>query len=141
MVIQRWQTVFLFIATILMVLFLILPFANVTADTEVAQLKPTHFIGYLTLNVVIAVMLFIAIFLYRNIKFQKKITLISIIMICVSAVTGGLTLYGPQAQWKVVEIIWLGGVTLLLLALLLALAAYRRIKADQKLLSDSSRIR
>lgn len=141
MVIQRWQTVFLFIAVVAMVLFIILPFANVTIDDQIFQVKPSHFIGYLTLNIVIALMLFISIFLYRNIRFQKKITLISIIMIAVSAVTGGLCLYGPQAKWNDVSLIWEGGILLLIISLILALMAYRRMTADQKLLSDSGRIR
>lgn len=141
MVIQRWQTVFLFIATALVVVFMLVPFANVSTDAGIAQLKPTHYTGYLILNVVIAVILFLAIFLYRNIRFQKKITLISMVMMAVSVVTGGFCLYGPQVPWKEVEIIWGGGIVLLIIAMLLALAAYRRMTADQKLLSDSGRIR
>lgn len=141
MVIQRWQTVFLFIATVLVVIFMLVPFANVTGAEGITQLKPGHYTGYLILNVVIAVILFLSIFLYRNLRFQKKITLISMVMLAVSVVTGGFCLYGPQVPWTEVEIIWGGGIVLLIIALLLALAAYRRMSADQKLLSDSGRIR
>lgn len=141
MVIQRWQTVFLFLAALVVVIFTLVPFANITTDEGLLQLRPAHFVGWMTLNVVIALLLFIAIFLYRNIKFQKKVTLISIVMIVVSAVTGGLCLYGPQVSFKEVDIIWGGGIVLLLLAALLAIWAYRRMTADQRLLSDSSRIR
>lgn len=141
MVIQRWQTVFLFLGTVLMVLFCLLPFANVTVDAEIMKLHPSDFPVYLILNVLIAVLLFIAIFLYRNLKRQKTVTLVSMVLIACSAVTGGITLYGPSAPEGAVDIIWGGGMVLLIVALLLALAAYRGIKKDQRTLSSYDRLR
>lgn len=143
MVIQRWQTVFLFFASVIMAIFAFTNFAEIGSGSENAySLSPSHYLGWLTLNIVITLMLFIAIFLYRNIRFQKKVTLISIVMIAASAVTGGLTLYGPQADFGgTVELIWGGGVTLLIVAALLAIIAYRRMSADERLLNESSRLR
>ena len=56
MVIQRWQTVFLFIATVLMALFTFMPFASATVDSQVANLHPKDFPVYLILNLLIAVL-------------------------------------------------------------------------------------
>lgn len=141
MVIQRWQTVLLFIATVLMVVFMFVPMATFGEGELSVPVRPTHYPGYVVLNVVIALMLFISIFMYRNIKMQRRITIISILMIAVSAVTGGLYIYGPAGPSGAVEIVWTGGVLLLILACLFAIGAYRRIVADQKLLSSADRIR
>lgn len=140
MVIQRWQTVFLFISTVLVVIFTLVPFAEINAGGLVAQFKPTHFVGWLTLNIVIALMTFIAIFLYRNIRFQKKVTKISMVMMVVSVITGCLYIYGPQSELTGVSLIW-SSIALIVLAFISTLMAYRRMTADQKLLNDSGRIR
>ncbi|MBD5209909.1 MAG: DUF4293 domain-containing protein [Bacteroidales bacterium] len=141
MVIQRWQTVFLFLATVLMVVFSLMPFASVTIDTEVVQLHPKDYPVYLVVNLLIASLLFISIFKYRNLKMQKKVTLLSVVLICCSAVTGGMLLYGPGAPKGAVELEWAGGIVLLLAALLFAIFAYRGISSDQRKLSSNDRIR
>lgn len=141
MVIQRWQTVFLFIATLLMALFTFMPFASVTISSLTADLHPKDFPVYLILNLLIAVLLFIAIFMYRNLKLQKKVTLLSMLLICCSAVTGGILLYGPNAPEGVVSLVLAGGVLLLVGALVFALLAYRGIGKDQRTLSSYDRIR
>ncbi len=140
MVIQRWQTVFLFLSTLLVVLFMLMPFATVANETTATQLKSTDYTGFLILNSVTAIILFLAIFLYRNLKFQKKVTLIAITMVIAMIVTTFLCLYGPQTAWIGIEISWCV-VALPILALVFAIVAHRRMTADQKLLSDSGRIR
>lgn len=141
MVIQRWQTVFLFVATILMVIFSITPMANVALDAEVAALRPSDYPVYLTLNLLIAVLLFIAIFLYRNLRRQRTVTLVSMVLMAASAVAGGMTLFGPAAPKGAVELVWAGGILLLIAALVFALFAYRGIGKDQRTLSSYDRIR
>lgn len=137
MVIQRWQTVFLFIATVLMALFTFMPFASATVDSQVANLHPKDFPVYLILNLLIAVLLFLAIFMYRNLKLQKKVALLSMLLMCCSAVCGGFLLYAKGA----VELVWAGGILLLLGALVFAILAYRGIGKDQRTLSSYDRIR
>lgn len=141
MVIQRMQTVFLFIATVLMVLFTFMPFASTTTDMQVANLHPKDFPVYMILNLLIAVLLVISIFTFRNLKQQKKVTLLSMMLIVCSAVTGGFLLYGPNAPKGAVELVWAGGILLLIGALIFALLAYRGIRKDQKTLSSYDRIR
>lgn len=138
MVIQRWQTVFLFIASMLMICFTVAPFAEVEGVTQ--SLRPADFIGYLTLNIVIAVLLLVAIFLYRNLKLQKKIVAISMVMIIVSAICGGLYLFGPAAPEGKVTLVMGWGIGSLIFSLLLSFMAYRRINADKKLLESADRI-
>lgn len=141
MVIQRWQSVFLLVATALMVLFIILPFGSVTVDAQVSALVPKDYPVYLVLNLLIAVLLFIAIFLYKNLRRQKIVTLVSILLIACSAVTGGLLLYGPAAPDGVVALEWGGGISLLIATLIMVVAAYRGISRDQRTLSSYDRIR
>lgn len=141
MVIQRWQTVFLFFATVLMVLFSLMPFASVTVDSQVASLHPKDYPVYLVVNLLIAALLFIAIFKYRNLKLQMKVTMLSIVLICCSAVTGGLLLYGPGAPAGAVELEWAGGILLLIAALIFAIFAYRGMRNDRRKLSSNDRIR
>lgn len=141
MVIQRWQTVFLFIATVMMALFTFLPFASVTVDAQVIALHPKDFPVYLVLNLLIAALLLISIFKYRNLKVQKKVTVLSMLLIVCSGVTGGFLLFGPNAPKGAVELVWAGGILLLLFALLFAVLAYRGINKDQRTLSSYDRIR
>lgn len=141
MVLQRWQTVFLFFATVLMALFTFMPFASVAIDAQVADLHPKDYPVYLILNLLIAALLLIAIFKYRNLKQQKKVTLLSILLIVCSAVTGGFLLYGPNAPKGAVELEWAGGILLLLGALIFTILAYRGINKDQRTLSSYDRIR
>lgn len=141
MVIQRWQTVFLFIATVLMALFTFLPFASVKVDEQLLYIHPKDFPVYLILNMLIAVLLLLAIFMYRNIRLQKKMTLLSLLLIACSAVTGGLLLYGPNAPAAAVELIWAGGIGLLIFALIFTLCALRGIRKDQRTLSSYDRLR
>lgn len=141
MVIQRWQTVFLFIATVLVALFTFMPFASATVDSQVADLHPKDFPVYLILNLLIAILLLLAIFMYRNLKLQKKVALLSMLLMCCSAVCGGFLLYGPNAPKGAVELVWAGGILLLLGALVFAILAYRGIGKDQRTLSSYDRIR
>ena len=92
----------------------------------------------LTLNILIAVLLIISIFLYRDLRRQMRVTLLILLLICASMVTSGFIIYAgiPGA-----EPILLGGVSLLLLALIFALLAYRAMGRDRRLLAAADRLR
>lgn len=139
MVIQRLQSLYLFIGAVLMVVFLFIPMATTDASPE--AIRPKDFPVYLILNVVIALILFIAIFMYKNPKKQKMVTMMSILLIAASAVTGVLLLYGPNAPQGFVNIELCGGVLFLVITLVLVIAARRGIARDIKLLSSYDRIR
>lgn len=144
MVIQRIQTVFLLIAAALMAWFVFAPLATFHLDGIQpldVQVTPRDYPVFLVLNILIAVLLFIAIFLFKKPKQQKKVTLLSILLIAASAVTGGLLLYGPNAPKGFVELEWTGGALLLVLALGFALLARKNISKDIRTLSSYDRIR
>ena len=142
MVIQRWQSVFLLLAAILMALFTFMPFASVTfAELQAIDISPKDFPVYLVVNLLTIVLLLISIFLYRNLKLQKKITKLSILLVCGSAVTGAVIMYGPNAPEGTVAPIFAGGVLLLVGAVIFATLALRGIKKDQRTLASYDRIR
>ena len=93
---------------------------------------------FMVLNILIAVLLFIGIFLFKNIRRQMTVTLASMVLICASIVTFGFVLYVGMPG---AHIVWTGGVLLLVAALIAALFAYRGMKKDKKLLSSYDRLR
>ncbi len=138
MVIQRIQTLFLFIGCLAMIFFCFVPMGNATVGTELVKLLPTDYPVFLTVNILIAVLLFLAIFLYKNTRMQKTVTLLSMLLIAVSAVTGGFLIYGDS---RGAEVEWFGGVILLVITMIMAIAAYRGIRKDENLLSSYDRLR
>lgn len=140
MVIQRLQTLFLLIAVVLMCVFCCTPWASHAAE-GVAEASPV-FVSeapvLLILNIVIAVLLFISIFMFKNLKRQMTVTVLSIILICASMVACGILLY---TAYPGATFIWTGGVLLLLVALVCVLFAYRFMKKDHKLLTSYDRLR
>ena len=91
---------------------------------------------YCTLNLLIALLLLLAIFMFKNIKRQKTVTLVSVVLMVASAVSGGVIAYSGG-----MAVDWTGGVLLLICSGVLALAAYRRIVADERLLRSYDRLR
>ena len=95
MVIQRIQSLYLLLATIFMVLFTFLPLAVFPDQTTVA---PADNYVYLILNLTTAILLFIDIFLFKNLKKQIMIGKINLMLTIGSAVCGAVTiLYGADA--------------------------------------------
>ena len=123
MVIQRLQTVYLFLASILMGFFCYLPLASYGDVDFCPYQQPV----YLTLNVLISVLSLVAIFLYKNLSRQQTAVKVNAFLIVASAI--------------VVEIIWTAGPLLLICSFLMTIAALRRIKHDDKLLKAADRIR
>ena len=141
MVIQRWQNLLLLLAVVLMCIFCSTPFAlnNVAEATDsVSPVFVKDMPVLLVLNIVIAVLLVIGIFNFKNLRRQMTITIISVVLMCTSVVTCGFILYATMPN---AEIIWTGGVLLLILALVFAIIAYRFMKKDHKLLRSYDRLR
>lgn len=140
MVIQRWQSVLLLFAVVLMCVFCATPYATRTAveSAELTQVFVSDAPVYLVLNIAITALLFISIFLYKNLKFQMKVTLISIVLIAASIVTCGIMLYASMPD---ATLIWTGGVLLLLAALICAIFALRFMRKDHNLLRSYDRLR
>ncbi len=142
MVIQRWQSVWLLFAAILVAIFCLVPVAvvsNPATELAAANLTMANFPVLAIVNGLVAVLLFIARFLYTNTRLQKRVTLLSMLLICVVAVvTLTMALNGHDEAARV-EI---GGSVLLLIgALVFSAMAYRGIRRDEKLLRAADRLR
>lgn len=137
MVIQRWQSVFLLLASVMMGIFSFIPFATQISDNDgIMRFVPMDAPVYCILNLLVALLLLLAIFMFKNLKRQKTVTLISVMLMVASAVSGGIIAYGNG-----MTIDWGGGVLLLACSIVMALAAYRRMAADERLLKSYDRLR
>ena len=141
MVIQRLQSLWLLFAAALMGLFCFMPMFLVKNDGAAAHqfVSPMDMPVFMVVSSVIAVLLFLAIFLYKNTRRQKTVTLLSMVLIAVCCVTEGLIGLG----WGPVdaELEWQGSIFLLIGALIFSLMAYRGISSDEKLLKAADRLR
>lgn len=134
MVIQRWQSVFLLLASIMMGIFCVLPLATQGNVDFYPYQQPV----YLILNALVAVLSFIAIFLFKNLARQKMVVKVNAFLIVASAIVGAIMIYVGMPN---LEILWTAGPLLLICSLLMTIAALRRINQDDKLLKAADRIR
>lgn len=134
--IQRIQSLYLFIGAVLMVIFCFTPFATeVESGTRHAM---SEIPGLMILNIVIAALLLIAIFMFKNLKQQKTVALLSLVLIACSLTA---TIFLVYSHMQGAELYWGGGVLLLVFALICALMAYRGISKDHNLLKSFNRMR
>lgn len=140
MVIQRWQSLLLLIATILVAIFCFTPIAR-EASANGGQML-THTLSeapvLLIVNILIAALLTISIFMYKNLKQQRKLTILTIVLMSASLVS---TIFLVYNSWPGASFYWFGGILLLSVALVLALGAYRCMGRDLKLLRSYNRLR
>ena len=141
MQIQRIQTLMLLIAAIITGIFCFVPFATVEAA---AAADSATFVfakdapALLVLNITIALLLIILIFMYKNLRLQMRMTILSIVLLCASIVTGLFYIY---VGFEGAEPILLGGISLLVLAVLFAILALRGMRKDHKTLTSYDRLR
>lgn len=138
MQIQRIQTLMLLIAVILVAVFCFVPYGTVAAEPQAVSVFVTDAPALLVLNIAIAVLLFITIFMYRDLRLQMRLTILSLLLICSSAVTA---LFILSRAYDNATPILLGGIGLLVLALIFGLLAYRGMRRDKRLLASADRIR
>lgn len=158
MVIQRLQTLFLLIAAILAGLFTFLTLAQINTEEfsyifstlgfsiEGITTQPTPNEGHVgftcylfALSLLGVVLPLINIFLFKNLRLQKKICLISIVIEIASFCTALGIGYNTFSNS---EVLWNYSVLICPLASALALVlAYRYISSDQRKLQSADRIR
>ncbi len=141
MVIQRWQTVFLFVTAVFMALFTFMPYATTTVDGVVEELSPTNSMVYMIVNILTIVIALISIFMYRDLQKQIRIVKLVILLIVCAVVTGALLLFGPNAPSNGVELHISGGLPFLIGSLIFSRLALKGIRKDQKILASHDRIR
>ena len=108
-------------------------------SNSVTFLSPKDLPVFLTVNILVSVLLFLSIFLYKNTRRQKLLTLVSMVLIAVIIATECILLFSWDTTQGKIE--WLGSVFLLLGALVFAGMAYQGIRKDEKLLKAADRIR
>lgn len=139
MVIQRWQTVLLALAVIVMAIFCSTPFATIEASAEQVEsvyLKDAPVL--MIVSILVGVILFLSIFMYKDLRRQMIMTLVSMVLLVAAIVTGIFIVYYAMPDAKLVIF---GGVTLLVVTLVLALGAYSMMGRDRKLLDSYNRLR
>lgn len=149
MVIQRIQTLFLLIATVLLVVFYFIPFGywNVVdgfADLGLAPLKASVQPALAVPVWVAAVLTFVAIFLFKKASLQKCTIILSIIATLASIVMVIYLLtkgYVYTEDGVTITAQWGCGGLFLVVAVIMQIAAYRGVCADQKLLRSYDRLR
>lgn len=139
MQIQRIQTLYLLVAAVLVGIFCLTPFAHTLADDgSVSHVFVQDTPVLLVVNICIAVLLFLNIFMYKNLRRQMTVTLVSMLLLAGSAVACGMvvTVGMPDAG-----LLWTGGIVLLLVALVMVLFAYRGMSRDRRKLASLDRLR
>lgn len=156
MVIQRWQSVLLLAASVVMGCFTFCSLGQITTDlytfdfttygltyegvaTEGAPSGSFLHTWYLfALSLMSAIIPFIAIFCFKNFALQKRLCLIEILFLVATSACCALIGYNA------VEGSTIGWSTLIcapLIALCADLLAYRRIRNDENLIKSASRFR
>lgn len=134
MVIQRIQSILLLLTVALMAVALFLPAATIQGT----PIFITNFPVLMIIDILVAVLLFIGIFLFKNIKLQMRVTLISILLIC-SIVIGGAfyMLHGiPNSKIE-----YFGATLPIIISVITAVWAYRCMRHDLSLLRSADRLR
>lgn len=124
----------LLVAAILVGIFCFSPFAHTDAEQIYTSDAPV----FMILNIVIAALLLIVIFMYKNLKKQKRMTILCMVLICASIVTSAFIMFANDPHATPVLA---GGVILLVFALVFAMLAYRGMSRDHKLLRSVDRLR
>ena len=140
MVIQRWQSVYLLLAIFAMILLFIRPFglvANPSLETPV-ELVSLDYPIFLTVNILVTVLLLIDIFLFKNLKHQRLVAAVCILLILTSSVTAFLIISGAG---EFSRIAWTGAPVGLVCALICTIFARYRMGQDEKLLKSYDRLR
>lgn len=138
MVIQRWQSVLLFLAGLSMCLFAFLPLCDIIDKDILTIVKPINVLPVFIVSLLTGLLLFIAVFLFRVTHLQKQLSLAGIILnICVCAATV-LYICNIDAQ---LGIIWNWSLCLPPVALVLTIWAIARIRHDENILKSYDRIR
>lgn len=153
MVIQRWQSVLLLIAFIMMCLFSGMPLARIQGSAQTVEIYSfgiqdipqgvnvmnTYYVAVVAgLATLLSAL---AIFMYKNTKLQKRVCLICIL----------LTIAAVCSDYLVVNSFELPGATAVdfylifflapALSLLSLIGAWRCIRADERKLADADRLR
>ena len=155
MVIQRWQTLLLLVAAAVMACFTFMTIGQVTTtdytfnftslgfyqegvSTDGLPDMVFHTWYFFMLSITTIVLLLIDIFLYKNLRLQKRVCLVSMLFVVADATVGGLLgfngIEGGQIYWSTVALCPF-------IAIFAVTFAYYRMCADYNLLKAADRLR
>lgn len=135
MVIQRWQSLLLFISVALMAIFSVSDYGKAMSGNTETFIAVSQNTGYWIYNIIIAIILFISIFMFKNLGAQKCLVILSALMMGGSAIWGFNYLH--QMSSVSLTYSWI----LLIVAFGLTVISYFLIAADQRLLKSYDRLR
>lgn len=156
MVIQRWQSVFLFITAVMMACFTFMQLGQVqlenyslnfttlgfTYEGIATDGAPTgyymHTWGFFIVSLLTILLPLINIFLFKNLNLQKNVCIIEVFLMLAILAMG--VVYGYYT-FDTNYVSWSSVIIAPLLALICNFIAYFMISADQKLLKAADRLR
>ena len=135
MVIQRWQSVLLLISAIFVALAGTLPYAVTANGVDVCAVQTPVL---LCVDILVALLLLIDIFLYRNLRYQMKVTRLALgLIVVLEAAIAAYTCAGLEGA----TISIIGGIVMPMLALISSFVALRLMHRDYRLLRSADRLR
>lgn len=158
MVIQRWQSVLLLIASVMMGIFTFCSLGQIQAfnhtidittlglqyEGENAPGAPSGYylrtIYLFVISLVSMTIPFIAIFCYKQLRLQKRLCLISCLLIIATTLSEFLTVYCSEISAEQ-SVGWSSIIAAPFIALVALLTAWRCINSDKKKLEGYDRLR
>lgn len=156
MVIQRWQSVLLFIVAAMMACFTFFSLGQVqmteytlnftTLGFEIEGVStdgaPSGYVfhtwAFFIVSLLSVILPFVAIFLFKNMKLQKTICLIEVLFLLALVAIG--CAYG-YFHFDDAQVSWSSLIIAPLIAFVADILAYNRISHDQRLLRSADRLR
>lgn len=137
MVIQRIQSLYLFIAAVLILLFtVVIPVGHI-ADEPVMAYNIT---GVVILAAVSFLLIFTDIFLFGNLKLQIRVCSISMFLVAATLAALAVCFYAmPEIEYTMPRLIW--PVAVPVAAFIFLMLARAGMKRDKKTLSDYEHFR
>lgn len=137
--IQRVQTIYLFLVSLACIVFIFIPFGYTktpTGNVEIFTVK--QFVPDLVLTIVVAVFAFVSIFLFKNRITQMKVVLVNILL-SISLI--GLMIFGITKHIGIENYNFRFGVIFPIFIFLFNMLAYGSIKQDENLVKSMDRLR
>ena len=136
MVIQRIQTIWLFLAMTFMVCIGIYPISYEILNNEMLPIYTGDFAILMILDWLAIVLLFLSIFTFKKLKVQKTLSSLSIFMVLVYGVVQTIIYFNNISDATVS----LPNVIFYILALIFSVLAFRGIAQDERKLRNSDRL-
>lgn len=140
MVIQRIQTVYLLLASALMfVLAFVLPIGHIEVSGDEAAVKVSSELSMLIICVTTAVLQFVTIFCFKNLKFQMRCTLCAAVLVWASMFVVASVM--ALVMHEEFHASWLWPSVAALASFILTVMAWSAMKRDYRLLRSYDRLR